>query len=75
MAGLQSGPSRPDQGHFRIVQGEWLFDDEPDPSTPVASTPIPVDKVKEPSTTVAATLIPVDEVEMIEFIPYIGKPE
>lgn len=44
-------PSCPDEGHFRIVQGEWLTED----------------KKRIPVTGVSAILIPVGQVEMVEF--------
>ena len=45
-------PSSPDEGHFRIAEGEWLVEDEP----------------AKPATGVSAILIPASEVEMVEFL-------
>ena len=39
-------PSRPDQGHFRLGQGEWLVGDERRPLTGVASVLIPAEAVE-----------------------------
>lgn len=47
-------PSRPEEGHFRITEGEWLTGDE--------------EKKKVQETGVSAIMIPVGEVEMVEFL-------
>lgn len=39
-------PSRPDQGHFRLGQSEWLVGDERRPLTGVASVLIPAEAVE-----------------------------
>ena len=39
-------PSRPDQGHFRIAEGEWLVDDERRPAKGVSSTLVPATEVE-----------------------------
>ncbi len=39
-------PSRPDQGHFRIAEAEWLEDDKRTPATGVTAMLIPVDQVE-----------------------------
>ena len=49
-------PSRPEDGHFRITEGEWLTDDEDG------------EKKKAQETGVSAIMIPVGEVEMVEFL-------
>ena len=49
-------PSRPEEGHFRITEGEWLTDDEDG------------EKKKAQETGVSAIMIPVGEVEMVEFL-------
>ena len=51
-------PSRPDEGHFRITEGEWLFE---------TGTEDEYQK-KMPATEISAILIPVGEVEMVEFV-------
>ena len=38
-------PSRPDQGHFRIAQGEWLVGDERIPAEGVVSIVVPAREV------------------------------
>ena len=45
-------PSRPDDGHFRIAEAEWLVDG----------------KERILATGVSTILIPVDQVEMVEFL-------
>ena len=39
-------PSRPDQGHFRIAEGEWLFDDRRSPAEGVSYTLVPATEVE-----------------------------
>lgn len=39
-------PSRPDEGHFRIAEVEWLTEDEPVPATGVSATLIPASEVE-----------------------------
>ena len=39
-------PSRPDQGHFRIAEAEWLTDEEPQPITGVSVILVPGDEVE-----------------------------
>ena len=39
-------PSQPDEGHFRITEGEWLNDDERIPATGVAAILIPASEVE-----------------------------
>lgn len=39
-------PSRPDEGHLRIVEAEWLTDDERIPATGVSAILVPVDQVE-----------------------------
>lgn len=39
-------PSRPEEGHFRIVEGEWLTEKGSTPATGVASIVIPVSEVE-----------------------------
>ena len=39
-------PSRPDQGHFRIAEAEWLEDEKRTPATGVTATLIPVDQIE-----------------------------
>ena len=51
-------PSRPDDGHFRITEGEWLFETEVEDEN----------QKKMPATEISAILIPVGEVEMVEFV-------
>ena len=51
-------PSRPDEGHFRITEGEWLFETETEDEY----------QKKMPAAEISAILIPVDEVEMVEFV-------
>ena len=48
-------PSDPDQGHFRIAEGEWLIEESE----------------RRPVTGVSATLISVDQVEMVEFLEHL----
>ena len=38
-------PSRPDQGHFRIAEGEWLVGDERIPATGVVAIVVPAREV------------------------------
>ena len=38
-------PSRPDQGHFRIAEGEWLVGDERIPAEGVVSMVVPAREV------------------------------
>lgn len=53
-------PSSPDEGHFRIAEGEWLVEGKP----------------PKPATGVSAILIPASEVEMVEFLSeHFEKPE
>lgn len=51
-------PSRPEEGHFRITEGEWLIETETDGEY----------QKKMPATEISAILIPVGEVEMVEFV-------
>ncbi len=51
-------PSRPDEGHFRITEGEWLFETESEKEY----------QRDVPAAGVSAILIPVGEVEMVEFL-------
>lgn len=39
-------PSRPDEGHFRIAEGEWLIDDERRPAKGVSAILIPAGEVE-----------------------------
>ena len=39
-------PSRSDQGHFRIAEGEWLIDNERRPATGVSAILIPASEVE-----------------------------
>ncbi len=39
-------PSRPDEGHFRIAEAEWLADEKRIPATGVSAILIPVDQVE-----------------------------
>ena len=39
-------PSRPDEGHFRIAEAEWLVENERIPATGVAAILIPADQVE-----------------------------
>ena len=39
-------PSRPDEGHFRIAEAEWLTDEKRIPATGVLAILIPVDQVE-----------------------------
>ena len=39
-------PSRSDQGHFRIAEGEWLIDEERRPATGVSAILIPASEVE-----------------------------
>ena len=39
-------PSRPDQGHFRIADGEWLVDEERRPAAGVVAIVIPASEVE-----------------------------
>ena len=39
-------PSRPDEGHFRIAEGEWLIEDERRPAKGVSATLIPAGEVE-----------------------------
>ena len=48
-------PSDPDQGHFRIAEGEWLIEESE----------------RRPVTGVSAILISVDQVEMVEFLEHL----
>ena len=52
-------PSRPDEGHFLIEEGEWITDEGE--STPLEE--------------VAAVLVPGSEVEMIEFLEAVHSKE
>ena len=45
-------PSRPEEGHFRIAEGEWLYDDGK----------------SQPIEGVSTVLIPAGNVEMVEFL-------
>ena len=45
-------PSRPDEGHFLIEEGEWLDDDGE----------------RRPAEGVAGMVVPASEVEMVEFL-------
>lgn len=56
-------PSRPEEGHFRITESEWLTDDEDE------------EKKKAQETGVSAILIPVGEVEMVEFVSASAEEE
>ena len=49
---VQEWPGHADQGHFRIIDAEWLGDDEHKPSTEIGDT----------------ILIPASEVEMVSFV-------
>lgn len=51
-------PSRPDEGHFRITEGEWLIETETEDEY----------QKKMPATEISAILIAVGEVEMVEFV-------
>ncbi len=53
-------PSRPDQGHFRIAEGEWLVEDEPR---------------RILAEGVLAIVVPAREVEMVEFMSKDGSEE
>lgn len=39
-------PSRPDEGHLRIAEAQWLTDDERTPATGVSAILVPVDQVE-----------------------------
>ena len=39
-------PSQPDEGHFRIAEGEWLEDDKRTPAEGVAAVLIPISQVE-----------------------------
>lgn len=39
-------PSRPEEGHFRLAEAEWLYDDRREPIEGVATIPIPVGEVE-----------------------------
>ena len=39
-------PSQPDEGHFRIAEGEWLEDDKRTPAEGVAAILIPISQVE-----------------------------
>ena len=39
-------PSRPDEGHFRIAEGEWLIEDERRPAKGVSAILIPAGEVE-----------------------------
>lgn len=39
-------PSHPEEGHFRIAEGEWLVDDERIPATGVSAILIPTNEVE-----------------------------
>lgn len=42
----QEWPNRPDEGHFRIAEAEWLDDETRIPVTGVLAIVIPVDQVE-----------------------------
>ena len=71
-------PSRPDEGHFRITEAEWL---ESDRRTPAEGADRTGDLIgddgdgRTPAEGVAAILIPAGEVEMVEFVEYPEQPE
>ena len=43
---LEEWPSQPDEGHFRIAEGEWLEDDKRTPAEGVAAILIPTGEVE-----------------------------
>ena len=62
-------PSHPGEGHFRIVEGEWLdSEEESSAGTADASSLEEEGGQEEDEPVVVGTLIPFGEVEMVEFV-------